>query len=209
MKTLPIKLIALCILISVLSTVGYATNYYVDPSSTSVTTNGSLNYPWKTISQVNSGTTLLNPGDTVFFKRGQVYSGRLTINRSGSSTAPIVYTNYGTGELPEFNNAVSDIINIYSKQYIVIDGFKIIDRSISETDHTVQAKISYAINVENSPYCTIKNCDISRVGVGISVTAGSNNTNIIGNYMHNMRMVRNTPVSVNPDDDYVLKNVGL
>jgi parallel beta-helix repeat protein len=144
----------------------------------------------------------LNPGDTVFFKRGQVYSGRLNINRSGSSAAPIVYTNYGTGELPEFNNAVSDIINIYSKQYIVIDGFKIIDRSISETDHTVQAKISYAINVENSPYCTIKNCDISRVGVGISVTAGSNNTSIIGNYMHNMRMVRNTPVSVNPDDDY-------
>ncbi len=202
MKTLPIKLIALCIMISVLSTVGYATNYYVDPSSTSATTNGSLNYPWKTISQVNSGTTLLNPGDTVFFKRGQVYSGRLTINRSGSSTAPIVYTNYGTGELPEFNNAVSDIINIYSKQYIVIDGFKIIDRSISETDHTVQAKISYAINVENSPYCTIRNCDISRVGVGISVTAGSNFTNIIGNYMHNMRMVRNTPVSINPDDDY-------
>lgn len=202
MKKLPIKLIALCILISALSTVGYATNYYVDPSSTSVTANGSLNYPWKTISQVNSGTTLLNPGDTVFFKRGQVYSGRLNINRSGSSTAPIVYTNYGTGELPEFNNAVSDIINIYSKQYIVIDGFKIIDRSISETDHTVQAKISYAINIENSPYCTIKNCDISRVGVGISVTAGSNNTSIIGNYMHNMRMVRNTPVSVNPDDDY-------
>lgn len=202
MKTLAIKKFALYILISVVGTFGYATNYYVDPSSTSATANGSFIYPWKTISQVNSGTTLLNPGDTVFFKRGQVYSGRLTVNRSGSSTAPIVYTNYGTGELPEFNNAISGIINIYSKQYVVIDGFKIIDRSISETDHTVQAKISYAINIENSPYCTIRNCDISRVGVGISVTAGSNNTNIIGNYMHNMRMVRNTPTSVNPDDDY-------
>ncbi len=202
MKSLPIKKIALNILISVVGTFSYATNYYVDPSSTSATANGSFISPWKTISQVNSGTTLLNPGDTVFFKRGQVYSGRLTVNRSGSSTAPIVYTNYGTGELPEFNNAVSGIINIYSKQYVVIDGFKIIDRSISETDHTVQAKISYAINLENSPYCTIRNCDISRVGVGISVTAGSNYTNIIGNYMHNMRMVRNTPVSVNPDDDY-------
>jgi len=202
MKSLPIKTIALYILVSTLATVGYATNYYVDPSSTSSTANGSLLYPWKTISQVNSGTTLLNPGDTVFFKRGQVYSGRLTVNRSGSSAAPIVYTNYGTGELPEFNNSVSGIINIYNKQYIVIDGFKIIDRSISETDHTVQAKISYAINIENSPYCTIRNCDISRVGVGISVTAGSNYTNIIGNYMHNMRMVRNTPTSVNPDDDY-------
>jgi hypothetical protein len=202
MKSLPIKTIALYIMISALATFSYATNYYVDPSSTSSTANGSLLYPWKTISQVNSGTTLLNPGDTVFFKRGQVYSGRLTVNRSGSSTAPIVYTNYGTGELPEFNNSVSGIINIYNKQYIVIDGFKIIDRSISETDHTVQAKISYAINIENAPYCTIRNCDISRVGVGISVTAGSNYTNIIGNYMHNMRMVRNTPTTVNPDDDY-------
>ena len=202
MKSLPIKTIALYILTSVLATFSYGTNYYVDPSSTSTTANGSLLYPWKTISQVNSGTTLLNPGDTVFFKRGQIYSGRLTVNRSGSSTAPIVYTNYGTGELPEFNNSVSGIINIYNKQYIVIDGFKIIDRSISETDHTVQAKISYAINIENSPYCTIRNCDISRVGVGISVTAGSNYTNIIGNYMHNMRMVRNTPTTVNPDDDY-------
>lgn len=202
MKNFPIKQIVFSLLISVVGTFSYATNYYVDPSSTSATANGSINYPWKTITQVNSGTALLSPGDTVFFKRGQVYSGRLTINRSGSSAAPIVYTNYGTGELPEFNNAVSDIINIYNKQYIVIDGFKIIDRSISETDHTVQAKISYAINVENSPYCTIKNCDISRVGVGISVTGSSNYTNIIGNYMHNMRMVRNTPTSVNPDDDY-------
>ena len=203
MKILQISTtLAVFFMLTIASTTTHATNYYVDPSSPSSTSNGSINYPWKTIAQVNSGTGLLNPGDTVFFKRGQVYSGKLTINRSGSSVAPIVYTNYGTGELPEFNNAVSDIINIYNKQYIVVDGIKIIDRSISETDHTVQAKISYAINIENSPYCTIKNCDISRVGVGISVTTGSNYTNIIGNYMHNMRMVRNTPTSVNPDDDY-------
>ena len=203
MKILQISTtLAVFFMLTIASTTSHATNYYVDPSSPSSTSNGSFNYPWKTIAQVNSGTGLLNPGDTVFFKRGQVYSGKLTINRSGSSVAPIVYTNYGTGELPEFNNAVSDIITIYNKQYVVVDGIKIIDRSISETDHTVQAKISYAISIENSPYCTIKNCDISRVGVGISVTAGSNYTNIIGNYMHNMRMVRNTPTSVNPDDDY-------
>ena len=180
----------------------FATNYYVDPSSTSTTANGSILTPWKTIAQVNSGTTALNPGDTVFFKRGQTYSGRLTISRSGNSTSPIVYTNYGTGNLPEFNNAVSDIINLSGRQYVVIDGIKIIDNSISTTDHTVQAKISYAINVDNSPNCSIKNCDISLVGVGISVTTGSDNTTITGNYMHNMRMVRNTPTSVNPDDDY-------
>lgn len=179
-----------------------ATNYYVDPSSTASIANGSMAYPWKTIAEVNNGSGNIYPGDTVFFKRGQTYTGRLNINRSGTATAPIVYSNYGVGELPEFNNTISNVIYIYNKQYIVIDGIKIIDRSISETDHTVQAKISYAITLENSPYCTIKNCDISRVGVGIAVQAGSNNSTIINNYMHNMRMVRNTPTSVNPDDDY-------
>jgi len=179
-----------------------ATNYYVNPSSTATIANGSIAYPWRTIAEVNNGSGNLYPGDTVFFKRGQTYSGRLNINKSGTASAPIVYSNYGTGELPEFNNTISNVIYIYNKQYVVIDGIKIIDRSISETDHTVQAKISYAITIENSPYCTIKNCDISRVGVGIAVESGSNFTTIVNNYMHNMRMVRNTPTSVNPDDDY-------
>ena len=194
--------VTLVFLFSMLVAQTFAINYYVDPSSTSTTANGSLASPWKTIAQVNSGTTALNPGDTVFFKRGQTYSGRLTVSRSGAAGKPIVYTNYGTGNLPEFNNAVSDIITLSNKQYVVIDGIKIIDNSISVTDHTVQAKISYAILLYNSPNCTISNCDISLVGVGISVESGSDNTTITGNYMHNMRMVRNTPTSVNPDDDY-------
>ena len=200
-KPLGIFLSILCLFV-LISHRTFATTYYVDPSSTSATANGSLASPWKTIAQVNSGATLLNPGDMVLFKRGQTFSGKLNIPRSGTAASPIVYGNYGTGNLPEFNNAVSDIINISSKQYVVIDGIKIIDNSISTTDHTIQAKISYAINIDNSPNCTIKNCDISLVGVGISVTTGSDYTTITGNYMHNMRMVRNTPTSVNPDDDY-------
>ena len=202
MKTIPKFVLMVVALVGLSNTASFATNYYVDPSSTATTANGTLAFPWKTISQVNSGTTLLNPGDSVLFKRGQSFSGRLTISRSGSVSAPIVYGNYGSGNLPEFNNAITDIINITNKQYVVIDGIKIIDNSISTTDHTVQAKISYAINIENSPNCSIKNCDISLVGVGIAVLAGSDNTTITGNYMHNMRMVRNTPTSVNPDDDY-------
>ncbi len=185
-----------------ISSTTFATTYYVDPSSTSSVANGTLASPWKTIAQVNAGATALNPGDMVLFKRGQTYSGRLNIPSSGTAASPITYGNYGTGNLPEFDNTITDIIRIYNKQYVVIDGIKIVDNSISTTDHTTQAKISYAIVLDNSPNCTIKNCDISLVGVGISATAGSNNTTITGNYMHNMRMVRNTPTSVNPDDDY-------
>jgi len=107
--------VTLVFLFSMLVAQTFAINYYVDPSSTSTTVNGSLASPWKTIAQVNSGTTALNPGDTVFFKRGQTYSGRLTVSRSGTASSPIVYSNYGTGNLPEFNNAVSDIITLSNK----------------------------------------------------------------------------------------------
>lgn len=176
-----------------------ATKYYVDASSTSSSANGSLTSPWKTIAQVNTGSSVLLPGDTVLFKRGQIYVGKLNIAKSGTATNPIVYTNYGTGDLPEFTNTASGVITFYSKQYVVIDGIKITDRTISATDHTVQAKISYAVIIDNSPNCTIKNSDISLVGVAIEITGGSNNTLVTGNYFHNLRMVRNT---VGGDDDY-------
>jgi parallel beta-helix repeat protein len=186
------------------SSTTFATNYYVDPSSTSNTSNGSLASPWKTIAQVNSGTTLLNPGDTVFFKRGQTYSGRLTVGRSGIAGKPIVYTPYGTGALPEFNNAITDIIALTNRSYVVIDGIKFIDNSISGPDplHQIQAKISIAMLLYNSPHCTISNCDFSLVGIGIATYTGSDYTTITGNYMHNMRMVKNTPTTVNNNDDY-------
>ena len=176
-----------------------AKNYYVDPSSTVSIANGSLTNPWKTISQVNAGTISLLPGDSVLFKRGQVFSGRLVVYASGTSIAPIVYSAYGTGNMPELTYTGSDIITITNRQYIVIDGLKIIDKTMSLTDHTIIAKISYAITLQNSPHCTIKNCEITLVGIAIAVQAGSDFTTIQSNYLHNLRAVRNT---VGGDDDY-------
>ena len=193
-----IRVLSLIVLLMSINGV-FATKYYVDPSSTSSTANGSFASPWKTIAQVNSGSSILLPGDTVLFKRGQTYVGKLNIAKSGTLSNPIVYTNYGTGDLPEFTNTVSGVITLYGKQYVVFDGIKITDKTISPTDHSVQAKISYAIIVDNSPNCTIKNSDISLVGVAIEITGGSNNTLVTGNYFHNLRMVRNT---VGGDDDY-------
>jgi hypothetical protein len=173
--------------------------YYVNPSSTSVIADGTLANPWKTIDEVNNGTALLNPGDKVLFKRGESFSGKLNIFRSGTFANPIIYGNYGSGNLPEFNKTV---ININNNEFIVIDGIKITDKSIDRKDHSIQANIRYAININNSPNCTIKNCDISLVGIGISVTKGSDYTTVTGNNIYNLRMVRNTPAIVNADDDF-------
>ena len=177
-----------------------ATKYYVDPSSTAATVNGSITAPFKSISQLSSVS--LAAGDSVFFKRGQVFSGALNISKSGTATSPIVYTNYGTGTLPVFNNAFTDIINLNSVKYVVIDGINITDYTMSTTDHSIQANVSYAININSSTNCTITNCSISLVGIGIAITAGSDYTTIKNNSFLNLRMVRNTPTSINANDDY-------
>lgn len=196
-NTLTTLYLLLCIL--GIQTDIYGRNYYVDPSSTSNISNGSFNEPWKTMSQVNTGTLNLLPGDSVLFKRGQILSGRLIINASGTSLSPIVYSAYGIGLKPELTYSASDIITIANKQYVVIDGLKIIDKTMPVEDHTMLAKISYAITLNNAPNCTIKNCEITLVGIAIAVQAGSNNTTIDSNYIHNLRAVRNT---VGGDDDY-------
>ncbi len=180
----------------------FATNYYVDPSSTVNIAIGTITNPWKTLAQVNAGTTNIQPGDTVFFKRSQIYTGKLIVGGSGTSTRPIVYTSYGLGDMPLFTNNASDIIVMYNREYVIIDRLMITDRTMSLTDHTAQAKIGYGIVIGNSPNCTISNCDISLVGMAISTQEGSDFCKITGNYIHNLRAVRNTPTSVNSNDDY-------
>lgn len=176
-----------------------ATNFYADPSSLSPLADGSMSHPWKTVAQVNQGTRNMQPGDTVFFKNGESFSGRLFVWGSGNAEKPVVYTSYGTGPKPEFTHTASDVIMIQNRQYVVIEGFKIIDRSMDSSAHDISARISYGIVIDNSPRCRISNCEITRVGIGIAVIKGSNNTVISENHIHNLRMVRNT---IGGDDDF-------
>ncbi len=178
-----------------------AKKYYVDPASTATTSNGTLAYPFKTISQVNN--TALYAGDSVFFKRGLTFTGRLYISKSGTVDNPIVFTNYGTSSsLPIFDNAISNVVTIANAKYVELNGIKIIDNTMSFTDHSIQAKISYAIILNNSSYCTISNCDISLVGVGIELAPNSNFNIIKKNSITNLRMVKNTPTTINANDDF-------
>ena len=182
------------------SAVASARKFYVDCSSTSSISNGSITTPFKSIAQVNA--TIFYAGDSIFFKRGQVFTGALNIKYSGTSNDPIVYTNYGIGLSPVFNNAFSNIVNFNAVKYVVLNGIKITDYTMSPTDRSIPANVKYAINLNNSVYCTISNMDISLVGVGIAVGNGSNYNRITQNSISNLRMVRNTPTSVNANDDY-------
>lgn len=75
-----------------------ATNYYLS-SSTGNDSNPTNNTPataWQTIAKFNTTkASSLVPGDTVFFKYGDIFPGELQVTKSGNSSQHIVYAAYG------------------------------------------------------------------------------------------------------------------
>lgn len=56
--------------------------------------------PWKTIEKLNNSMSLLYAGDSVFFKRGEIFVGQILLSRSGTKSAKIGFSAYGAGKLP-------------------------------------------------------------------------------------------------------------
>lgn len=82
----------------------FAVNYYFSSSA------GNDNYtvtqaqnratPWKTIDKLNASMSLINPGDSILFIRGDVFTGQIVLTRSGNANAKIVFSAYGSGKAP-------------------------------------------------------------------------------------------------------------
>src|SRR3982074_3685897 len=67
------------------------TNYYLSNSGND-SNSGTREQPWKSIARLNK--TFLNPGDTVFFSGGQIFTGSILIDSTkiGSTEKPVVIT---------------------------------------------------------------------------------------------------------------------
>lgn len=80
-----------------------ATNYYFSAAGNDSRTALEAqdpSTPWRSLAKLNSIFSSLLPGDTIFFKRGDVFEGSLDITRSGNSSNPIMLTAYGNGARP-------------------------------------------------------------------------------------------------------------
>jgi hypothetical protein len=200
--------ISFCIaMLLVLATVpSWGANYYVDPSAAGSNL-GTYANPWKSIGDIPSGVNYFSPGDTIFFKRGQQYTGTLSINSSGSNGAPVVFMPYGSGNAPVLQYNVANptdqliydrtIIRLNQVNYIVIDGFELTDATIPETNHNVTANVGYGVYIykgggNNGSHNVIKNCTMSKLGCGVSIDGGNDNT-ITNCTISNLRMILNTP----------------
>jgi len=118
---------SLAILICIVSTkfILAQNSYYLDSQNGKDCNDGLSEYSaWKSHSKVESIN--LQPGDAVYFKRGSAWVGGIQIDASGTEGNPIVFTNYGSGELPKFSNpSWSDNTGNalrFNGDYLVADG---------------------------------------------------------------------------------------
>ena len=97
-------LLAAAVVCAMAGTAGAAT-YYVDATG-GVDTNDGLSQgtAWKTVAKVNGST--FSAGDSILFKRGQVWNESLVPPSSGASGNPIMFDAYGTGEAPTLTGYV-------------------------------------------------------------------------------------------------------
>lgn len=83
---------------------GFGSVYYVDSSSGNDAAAGRApSEAWKTLARVNAAGLL--PGDSVLFKRGEMFRGQL-IPVSGSDAGDVVYGAYGAGRKPRLLGSV-------------------------------------------------------------------------------------------------------
>ena len=123
-----------------------ANSYYLSSSEGDDSNDGSVQYPWKTLAKISSVT--LSPGDSVHFRRNDLFKGQFVVDGSGSLAEPITITAYGEGQPPVLTGAVGvsgsgdyrEAILVQNESHFVFDGLEInnerlINRSgVDETD---------------------------------------------------------------------------
>jgi hypothetical protein len=168
----------------------FATNYYY-ANTTSGTNAGTQANPFHGLSAVQSNMSLFNAGDSILAKRGDTFSGTLTVSRSGSSGNPIVFGAYGTGADPQFIGTGSTISYLFytnNRSWIVFTNLKITDPTINPADSSEVSKIQRAFTFDGSSNnITIKNCFIELAGVGAYWPSG--NHTMTDCEVTNLRMV--------------------
>jgi hypothetical protein len=158
--------------------------------------------PWATLSKVQSSFASFTSGDSILFKRGDKFKGTLFIQNKSN----LYFGDYALGDIPLFwgnGVPVSPLIYVVNCTNIIFSNIKISDTTISATDRTIPSKISIAFQLTNNTTGTIiKKCVMDRIGFGIYITPSSSGNTIDSCDIGNLRMIRNTPRDINPDDDY-------
>lgn len=101
-KVVYLLLVAIAIIFRVKAANYYFSSSAGDDTRTPIQAQNMLT-PWKTLTKLNSFISSLQPGDSVLFKRGDVFYGSIVITKSGTLSAAISFSSYGSGAKPVIN----------------------------------------------------------------------------------------------------------
>lgn len=196
-------IISLFLLISQAS---FARKIYVSSSigsdSRTISQAQSPSTPWASLSKVQSSLSSLGVNDSILFMRGNSFSG--TLRLFGKSK--MYFGAYGDGRNPVFwgnGTVLSVLFRLTSCSNVTFDNLIISDTTISSSDRTTEAKIQRVFIIESSSQNNkISNCTMDRIGYGVYITSKSNGQTLESCDIGNLRMIKNTPKTINPDDDY-------
>ena len=160
--------------------------YYIDSAGGDDSNNGTIEHPWKSLNKLHD--LALNPGDTVYLKRGSTFDAQqLTFKGSGGIDGKrITVTAYGDGDsLPRLNGngAVTNVVELTNMPYLTIENLEITNttssynadwsglnknnnQTITKDGQVVQAgQLLRAINIFAKDYgvvsdITVQNCYI-------------------------------------------------
>ena len=90
----------LFVVVTALPSAAHAATYYVSAAGDDAQGGTLPSAAWKTIDKLNASAGLLQPGDSVLFRRGDTFRGTIAPTQSGKAGAPITYGAYGSGERP-------------------------------------------------------------------------------------------------------------
>lgn len=170
------------------------TTYYVSAAGSDSNPGTSSSTPWKSLSKINS--IVLNPGDTVSFRRGDTWTGGVVTGQSGTDAAPITLNGYGSGNAPTITGGKSGNCIRINGNYTVVDGL----RGVS---------CGYAGISITGDRAAVRNSSASSNAVGIKIGYGSDFGKYTGNVLTDNNIMSvltagtncGTPQAVNCNDD--------
>src|SRR5688572_11316016 len=131
--------------------------------------------PWKTLSKLNSFFSSLQPGDFVLFKRGETFYGSITVNKSGTLSAPITISDYGTGNRPIITSLVTLLGWTANSSYSGVYD--------SDANSAFDAKVSIVLlNGAQEPIGRYPNIDLPNKGY-LTLESHIGNTSITDNQL--------------------------
>lgn len=159
-------------------------SYYVDCNGNDANAGTAVATAWKSLTKANSAP--LQPGDSIFFKRGCTWNGRFKASWTGTQASPVTISAYGTGNLPiiQSDSSLSSSRVEVSGSYQVLENLEV--RTINpKTDPNCKNQtIGYFVGfnfIGSSARNTVRNSKISGHTIGVHITDNSHHNKILNN----------------------------